>query len=47
MITLKEMGDYFGGRDHTTAIHSIQAVKDLMSTDERFKVKVIEIDDCL
>ena len=31
--SLKTIGDHFGGRDHTTVIHSCQTVKDLMDTD--------------
>src|SRR5882762_8397686 len=28
--SLKTIGEHFGGRDHTTVIHSCQTVKDLM-----------------
>ena len=31
--SLKTIGEHFGGRDHTTVIHSCQTVKDLMDTD--------------
>ena len=31
--SLKTIGEHFGGRDHTTVIHTCQTVKDLMDTD--------------
>jgi hypothetical protein len=37
MMSLKMIGESFGGRDHTTAIHSIQTVIDLMETDEAIR----------
>lgn len=41
--SLKTIGDHFGGRDHTTVIHSCQTVKDLMDTDSTFKEYVLEL----
>ncbi|MCU0388053.1 MAG: chromosomal replication initiator protein DnaA [Chitinophagaceae bacterium] len=41
--SLKTIGEHFGGRDHTTVIHSCQTVKDLMDTDSVFKENVIEL----
>lgn len=41
--SLKTIGEHFGGRDHTTVIHSCQTVKDLMDTDVLFKESVIEL----
>ena len=41
--SLKTIGDHFGGRDHTTVIHSCQTVKDLMDTDSMFRENVMEI----
>lgn len=41
--SLKSIGDHFGGRDHTTVIHSCQTVKDLMDTDSLFKENVTEL----
>lgn len=41
--SLKTIGEHFGGRDHTTVIHSCQTVKDLMDTDNAFKESVMEI----
>jgi len=39
----KTIGEHFGGRDHTTVIHSCQTVKDLMDTDSLFKESVMEL----
>ena len=41
--SFKTIGEHFGGRDHTTVIHSCQTVKDLMDTDSLFKENVIEL----
>jgi chromosomal replication initiator protein len=41
--SLKTIGEHFGGRDHTTVIHSCQTVKDLMDTDTMFKESVTEL----
>ena len=41
--SLKCIGEHFGGRDHTTVIHSCQTVKDLMDTDTMFKENVMEL----
>ena len=41
--SLKTIGEHFGGRDHTTVIHSCQTVKDLMDTDNVFKENVLEL----
>ena len=41
--SLKVIGKYFGGRDHSTVIHSCQAVQNLIDTDEDFKGSVAEI----
>lgn len=38
--SLKSIGDSFGGRDHTTVLHSLKTVQDMMDTDELFKDKV-------
>ena len=41
--SLKTIGSYFGGRDHSTVIHALQTVNDLISTDKYFKQNVVEI----
>lgn len=44
-FSLEEIGGYFGGRDHTTVMHSIRTVDDRMSTDRGFARDVEQIDD--
>jgi len=34
--SLKAIGYHFGGRDHSTVIHAVQTVNDMMETDRRF-----------
>ncbi len=41
--SLKTIGEHFGGRDHTTVIHSCQTVKDLMDTDTHFRESVLDL----
>lgn len=41
--SLKTIGEHFGGRDHTTVIHSCQTVKNLMDTDSIFKENLMEL----
>ncbi|NLI15952.1 MAG: hypothetical protein GX409_06685, partial [candidate division Zixibacteria bacterium] len=37
------IGDYFGGRDHSTVIHSISKVTQALSTDSLLRFRVEEI----
>lgn len=41
--SLKSIGLHFGGRDHTTVIHALQTVNDLIVTDKQFRHSVEEI----
>ena len=41
--SLKSIGEYCGGRDHSTVIHAIQAVNDMLHTEHHFKVSMEEI----
>ena len=41
--SLKVIGKHFGGRDHSTVIHSCQAVQNLLDTDQEFKDNVEDI----
>jgi len=41
--SLKSIGLHFGGRDHSTVIHALQTVNDLIATDKYFKQSVTEI----
>ncbi len=42
--SLKNIGENFGGRDHSTVIYSVQAIQNLMDTDLIFKDQVEEIE---
>ncbi|MEM7549068.1 MAG: chromosomal replication initiator protein DnaA [Bacteroidota bacterium] len=41
--SLKTIGDHFGGRDHSTVIHAVQCVNDMMDMDNKFKSSVEEL----
>jgi len=41
--SLKTIGAYFGGRDHSTVIHAISTVNDLCDTDKEFRKYVDEL----
>ena len=42
--SLQNIGNNFGGKDHSTVIYSINTVKDLMDTDTLFKETVAELE---
>ncbi len=42
--SLKAIGKHFGGRDHSTVIHSCQAVQNMIDTDNQFKEDVVELE---
>jgi len=46
-ISLFEIGKMFGGRDHTTAIHSINRTQDLIDTEPDFKQRLLMIENRL
>lgn len=39
-LPLVEIGRLFGGRDHSTVIHSIQKVEEQMATDQEFRSRI-------
>jgi len=41
--SLKTIGAFFGGRDHSTVIYACQTVEDLIDTDKKFKGYVHDI----
>ena len=43
--SLKVIGEHFDGQDHTTVIHSVQVVKDLMDSDPVFKGHVLSLEE--
>ncbi len=42
-VSLPKIGEFIGGRDHTTVIYACDKVNDLMETDERLRRQVIRI----
>ena len=42
-LTLALIGENFGGRDHSTVIHALESVEDMMKTDPNFKLSVDEL----
>ncbi len=42
-LTLALIGGNFGGRDHSTVIHALESVEDMMKTDPNFKASVEEL----
>lgn len=45
--SLKDIAAIFGGRDHTTCMHSIQTVENLSSTDEDYRNRLLKIENNL
>jgi chromosomal replication initiator protein len=42
-FSLKAIGYHFGGRDHSTVIHAIQSVNDMLKTDKEFRATIQEL----
>jgi chromosomal replication initiator protein len=42
--SLEEIGGFFGGRDHTTVMHALKAVKLRMDRDDDFKSVVLQLE---
>ncbi len=42
-LTLALIGENFGGRDHSTVIHALESVEDMMKTDANYKNSVDEL----
>ena len=42
-VSLPQIGDIIGGRDHTTVIYACDKVNDLMETDDRLRRQVSQI----
>ncbi len=41
--SLVQIGQYFGGKDHTTVMHALTKVEKLISSDEKFKTTINEL----
>ena len=46
-ITLKEIGRFVGGRDHSTVIHSVRSVENEMSYNQKFADEINQIKEML
>jgi chromosomal replication initiator protein len=46
-ISLPQIGETLGGRDHTTVMYACEKVADMIERDDRFRRKVIQIRDQL
>jgi len=42
-LSLKQIGAYFGGRDHSTVIYAIETVNDLYDTNKGFRTRIDEL----
>ncbi len=42
-VSLPQIGNFLGGRDHTTVIYACDKVSDLMETDDRLRRQVLQI----
>ena len=45
--TLKDIAIYFGGRDHTTVLHGINKIEDLINTDSSLRKEIEEISNLI
>ena len=45
--SLKSIGYHFGGRDHSTVIHAVQAVNDMMDVNANFRSTIKDLRDKL
>lgn len=41
--SLKSIGHHFGGRDHSTVIHAVQSVNDMIDTNAKFRYSIDEL----
>jgi len=46
-LSLDEIGDHFGGRDHSTVLYACGRVKDMLEQDARFAAEVERLRDRL
>jgi len=45
--SLEEIGGYFGGRDHSTVLHAIRAVEDMLATDQNTARQIADLENRL
>jgi chromosomal replication initiator protein len=41
--SLVQIGQYFGGKDHTTVMHAIDKIEKMIKADDKFKTTVDEL----
>ena len=46
-ISLSQIGEVLGGRDHTTVMYGCDKVADLLESDDRLRRQVVDIHDQL
>lgn len=46
-MTYKEIGEIFGGRDHSTVIFAVDKFKDLQETDKEFNLIIYQVKEFL
>ncbi len=42
-VSLPQIGEFVGGRDHTTVIYACEKITDMMETDDRFRRQILQI----
>jgi chromosomal replication initiator protein len=42
-LSLEQIGDYFGGRDHTTVLNSLRRTEDLIKRDPALRQAAIDL----
>ena len=45
--SLEQIGEYFGGRDHTTVLHGIEKIEREVQTDTALRTQIIAIREAL
>jgi chromosomal replication initiator protein len=46
-MSLEQIGQYFGRRDHTTILHSCRKMKDLLQTEPAMRTTVEQVREML
>jgi chromosomal replication initiator protein len=44
-LTLSEIGNAIGGRDHATVLYSLRIVKERVEVDKKFKAHLLELEN--